>query len=129
MLTTRNPIKLGDPMQQIFHRLLSVIDICLDCGKRVYPQGYITLRAYDKFVYSVDQFGPETQYYTISLEACLKSTPDLSSNPKPSQRQEPGYGTVDLSIILNFGTLNKLAKDGLARGIPRLKFHKDHLCV
>ncbi|GKD93164.1 retrovirus-related pol polyprotein from transposon TNT 1-94, partial [Tanacetum coccineum] len=29
---------------------------------------------------------------------------------------------------LNFGTLNKLAKDGLARGIPRHKFHKDHLC-
>ncbi|GKE32345.1 retrovirus-related pol polyprotein from transposon TNT 1-94 [Tanacetum coccineum] len=29
---------------------------------------------------------------------------------------------------LNFGTLNKLAKDGLARGIPRLTFQKDHLC-
>ncbi|GJT54469.1 retrovirus-related pol polyprotein from transposon TNT 1-94 [Tanacetum coccineum] len=29
---------------------------------------------------------------------------------------------------LNFGTLNRLAKDGLARGIPRLKFQKDHLC-
>ncbi|GKA83609.1 retrovirus-related pol polyprotein from transposon TNT 1-94 [Tanacetum coccineum] len=29
---------------------------------------------------------------------------------------------------LNFGTLNKLAKDGLAQGIPRLKFQKDHLC-
>ncbi|GKD77150.1 retrovirus-related pol polyprotein from transposon TNT 1-94 [Tanacetum coccineum] len=29
---------------------------------------------------------------------------------------------------LNFGTLNKLAKDGFARGIPRLKFQKDHLC-
>ncbi|GKD44763.1 retrovirus-related pol polyprotein from transposon TNT 1-94 [Tanacetum coccineum] len=29
---------------------------------------------------------------------------------------------------LNFGTLNKLAKDGLARGIPRLKFQKDYLC-
>ncbi|GKC64955.1 integrase, catalytic region, zinc finger, CCHC-type containing protein, partial [Tanacetum coccineum] len=29
---------------------------------------------------------------------------------------------------LNFGTLIKLAKDGLARGIPRLKFQKDHLC-
>ncbi|GJX12551.1 retrovirus-related pol polyprotein from transposon TNT 1-94 [Tanacetum coccineum] len=27
---------------------------------------------------------------------------------------------------LNFGTLNKL--DGLARGIPKLKFQKDHLC-
>ncbi|GJY76615.1 retrovirus-related pol polyprotein from transposon TNT 1-94 [Tanacetum coccineum] len=30
---------------------------------------------------------------------------------------------------LNFGTLNKLAKDGLTRGIPRLKFQKDHLCL
>ncbi|GJY21468.1 retrovirus-related pol polyprotein from transposon TNT 1-94 [Tanacetum coccineum] len=29
---------------------------------------------------------------------------------------------------LNFGTINKLAIDGLARGIPRLKFQKDHLC-
>ncbi|GKE34870.1 retrovirus-related pol polyprotein from transposon TNT 1-94 [Tanacetum coccineum] len=28
---------------------------------------------------------------------------------------------------LNFITLNKLAKDGLARGIPKLKFKKDHL--
>ncbi|GJT96208.1 retrovirus-related pol polyprotein from transposon TNT 1-94 [Tanacetum coccineum] len=29
---------------------------------------------------------------------------------------------------LNFGTLNKLAKDSLARGILKLKFKKDHLC-
>ncbi|GJV99761.1 retrovirus-related pol polyprotein from transposon TNT 1-94, partial [Tanacetum coccineum] len=29
---------------------------------------------------------------------------------------------------LNFGTLNKLANDGIARGIPRLKYQKDHLC-
>ncbi|GJZ41739.1 retrovirus-related pol polyprotein from transposon TNT 1-94 [Tanacetum coccineum] len=29
---------------------------------------------------------------------------------------------------LNFGTINKLAKEGLARGIPRIKFQKDHLC-
>ncbi|GJX43249.1 retrovirus-related pol polyprotein from transposon TNT 1-94 [Tanacetum coccineum] len=42
------------------------------------------------------------------------------------QRLSAGYGTVDYH--LNFGTLNKLAKDGLARGIPRLKFQKDNLC-
>ncbi|GKB63983.1 retrovirus-related pol polyprotein from transposon TNT 1-94 [Tanacetum coccineum] len=29
---------------------------------------------------------------------------------------------------LNFGTLNQLAKDGLAQGISKLKFKKDHLC-
>ncbi|GJT42850.1 retrovirus-related pol polyprotein from transposon TNT 1-94 [Tanacetum coccineum] len=39
-------------------------------------------------------------------------------------------GSRDTNLLshLNFGTLNKLAKDGLARGIPRLKFQKDHLC-
>ncbi|GJV02282.1 retrovirus-related pol polyprotein from transposon TNT 1-94 [Tanacetum coccineum] len=29
---------------------------------------------------------------------------------------------------LNFGTLNLLAKQGLVRGLPKLKFKKDHLC-
>nr|GEU39259.1 retrovirus-related Pol polyprotein from transposon TNT 1-94 [Tanacetum cinerariifolium] len=29
---------------------------------------------------------------------------------------------------LNFGALNNLARHGLARGLPRLKFEKDHLC-
>nr|GFB29817.1 ribonuclease H-like domain-containing protein [Tanacetum cinerariifolium] len=39
-------------------------------------------------------------------------------------------GNVTISRLshLNFGTLNKLAKNGLARGILRLKFQKDHLC-
>nr|GEX69185.1 retrovirus-related Pol polyprotein from transposon TNT 1-94 [Tanacetum cinerariifolium] len=30
---------------------------------------------------------------------------------------------------LNFGTLNQLAKDALARGLPKLKFKKVHLCL
>ncbi|GKC62667.1 retrovirus-related pol polyprotein from transposon TNT 1-94 [Tanacetum coccineum] len=29
---------------------------------------------------------------------------------------------------LNFSTLNHLAKQGLVRGLPKLKFEKDHLC-
>ncbi|GKE85028.1 retrovirus-related pol polyprotein from transposon TNT 1-94, partial [Tanacetum coccineum] len=29
---------------------------------------------------------------------------------------------------LNFGAINHLAKHGLVRGLPRLKFEKDHLC-
>ncbi|GJU09877.1 retrovirus-related pol polyprotein from transposon TNT 1-94 [Tanacetum coccineum] len=29
---------------------------------------------------------------------------------------------------LNFGTLNQLAKQGLVRGVPKLKSEKDHLC-
>ncbi|GJR79361.1 integrase, catalytic region, zinc finger, CCHC-type containing protein [Tanacetum coccineum] len=30
---------------------------------------------------------------------------------------------------LNFGTLNQLAKQGLAQGLLKLKFEKDHLCL
>ncbi|GKG17253.1 retrovirus-related pol polyprotein from transposon TNT 1-94 [Tanacetum coccineum] len=29
---------------------------------------------------------------------------------------------------LNFGTINDLARKDLVRGLPRLKFEKDHLC-
>ncbi|GJS69697.1 retrovirus-related pol polyprotein from transposon TNT 1-94 [Tanacetum coccineum] len=29
---------------------------------------------------------------------------------------------------LNFGTINQLAKQGLVRSLPKLKFEKDHLC-
>nr|GFD11843.1 Gag-Pol polyprotein [Tanacetum cinerariifolium] len=29
---------------------------------------------------------------------------------------------------LNFGAINNLARQGLIRGLPKLKFEKDHLC-
>nr|GFD13293.1 retrovirus-related Pol polyprotein from transposon TNT 1-94 [Tanacetum cinerariifolium] len=29
---------------------------------------------------------------------------------------------------LNFGAINHLARQGLLRGLPKLKFEKDHLC-
>ncbi|GKD55236.1 retrovirus-related pol polyprotein from transposon TNT 1-94 [Tanacetum coccineum] len=35
-----------------------------------------------------------------------------------------GYGDYQLGNV----TISRLAKDDLARGIPRLKFQKDHLC-
>ncbi|GKE70231.1 retrovirus-related pol polyprotein from transposon TNT 1-94 [Tanacetum coccineum] len=30
---------------------------------------------------------------------------------------------------LNFDTINKLAKQGLVKGLPKLKYTKDHLCL
>ncbi|GJV47029.1 retrovirus-related pol polyprotein from transposon TNT 1-94 [Tanacetum coccineum] len=30
---------------------------------------------------------------------------------------------------LNFGAINHLAKNGLVRGLPKLKFEKDHMCL
>ncbi|GKD60415.1 retrovirus-related pol polyprotein from transposon TNT 1-94, partial [Tanacetum coccineum] len=67
----------------------------------------------------------DTNLYTISLDDMLKmSLIYLLSKPS---KTKSWLWHCRLSH-LNFGTLNKLAKDGLARGIPKLKFQKDHLC-
>ncbi|GKB05055.1 retrovirus-related pol polyprotein from transposon TNT 1-94 [Tanacetum coccineum] len=67
----------------------------------------------------------DTNLYTISLDDMLK-TSSICLLSKASKTKS-WLWHCRLSH-LNFGTLNKLAKDGLARGIPRLKFQKDHLC-
>ncbi|GJR96552.1 retrovirus-related pol polyprotein from transposon TNT 1-94 [Tanacetum coccineum] len=70
--------------------------------------------------------GPrDINLYTISLDDMLKSS--LICLLSKASKTKSWLWHRRLSH-LNFGTLNKLAKDGLARGIPRLKFQKDHLC-
>ncbi|GKC11013.1 retrovirus-related pol polyprotein from transposon TNT 1-94 [Tanacetum coccineum] len=63
--------------------------------------------------------------YTISLDDMLKTS--LICLLSKASKTKSWLWHRRLSH-LNFGTLNKLAKDGLARGIPRLKFQKDHMC-
>ncbi|GJY62259.1 integrase, catalytic region, zinc finger, CCHC-type containing protein [Tanacetum coccineum] len=59
----------------------------------------------------------DTNLYTISLDDMLKTSPICFL----SKVSKTWLWHHRLSH-LNFGTLNKLAKDGLTRGIPRLKF-------
>ncbi|GJV30959.1 retrovirus-related pol polyprotein from transposon TNT 1-94 [Tanacetum coccineum] len=61
----------------------------------------------------------DTNLYTISLDDMLKSS--LICPLSKASKTKSWLWQRRLSH-LNFGTLNKLAKDGLARGIPRLKF-------
>ncbi|GJY95223.1 integrase, catalytic region, zinc finger, CCHC-type containing protein [Tanacetum coccineum] len=63
--------------------------------------------------------------YTISLDGMLKTS--LICLLSKASKTKSWLWHRRLSH-LNFGTLNKLAKDSLARGIPRLQFHEDHLC-
>ncbi|GKB63673.1 retrovirus-related pol polyprotein from transposon TNT 1-94 [Tanacetum coccineum] len=67
----------------------------------------------------------DTNLYTISLDDMLKTS--LICLLSKASKTKSWLWHRRLSH-LNFGTLNKLAKDGLARGIPKLKFKKDHLC-
>ncbi|GKB93599.1 integrase, catalytic region, zinc finger, CCHC-type containing protein [Tanacetum coccineum] len=61
----------------------------------------------------------DTNLYTISLYDMLKTS--LICLLSKASKTKSWLWHRWLSH-LNFGTLNKLAKDGLARGIPRLKF-------
>ncbi|GJS20405.1 retrovirus-related pol polyprotein from transposon TNT 1-94 [Tanacetum coccineum] len=67
----------------------------------------------------------DTNLYTISLDDMLKTS--LICLLSKASKTKSWLWHCHLSH-LNSGTLNKLAKDGLARGIPKLKFKKDHLC-
>ncbi|GKA75556.1 retrovirus-related pol polyprotein from transposon TNT 1-94 [Tanacetum coccineum] len=67
----------------------------------------------------------DTNLYTNSLDDTLKSSPICLLSKASKTKSRLWHRQLS---HLYFGTLNKLAKDGLAQGIPRLKFRKDHLC-
>ncbi|GJR22407.1 retrovirus-related pol polyprotein from transposon TNT 1-94 [Tanacetum coccineum] len=65
-----------------------------------------------------------TNLYTISMDEMMKSSPIcLLSN-----FQFQNHVWHRRLNHLNFGTINDLARKDLVRGLPRLKFEKDHLC-
>ncbi|GJZ35413.1 retrovirus-related pol polyprotein from transposon TNT 1-94 [Tanacetum coccineum] len=66
-----------------------------------------------------------TNLYTISLDDMLNSSSICLLSKASKTKSWLWHRRLS---HLNFGTLNKLAKDGLARGLPRLKFQKDHWC-
>ncbi|GJR19699.1 integrase, catalytic region, zinc finger, CCHC-type containing protein [Tanacetum coccineum] len=68
----------------------------------------------------------DTNLYIISLDDMLKTSPICLISKASKTKSWLLHCRLS---HLNFGTLNKLAKDDLARGIPRLKFQKDHLIL
>ncbi|GJX80393.1 retrovirus-related pol polyprotein from transposon TNT 1-94 [Tanacetum coccineum] len=67
----------------------------------------------------------DTNLYTISLDDMLKTSAICLLSKASKTKSWLWHHQLS---HLNFGTLNKLAKYGLVRGIPKLKFKKDHLC-
>nr|GEW58681.1 ubiquitin carboxyl-terminal hydrolase 12-like [Tanacetum cinerariifolium] len=67
----------------------------------------------------------DTKLYTIFFDDMLKTSLICLLSKASNTKSWLWHRRLS---HLNFGTLNKLAKDGLTRGIPKLKFKKDHLC-
>ncbi|GJV30529.1 retrovirus-related pol polyprotein from transposon TNT 1-94 [Tanacetum coccineum] len=66
-----------------------------------------------------------TNLYTISVEDMVRSSPICLLSKASKNKSWLWHHRLN---HLNFGTLNDLARKDLVRGLPRLKFEKDHLC-
>nr|GFA27747.1 integrase, catalytic region, zinc finger, CCHC-type, peptidase aspartic, catalytic [Tanacetum cinerariifolium] len=63
--------------------------------------------------------------YTISVEDMMKSSLICLLSKAFKNKSWLWHRRLN---HLNFGTINDLARKDLVRGLPRLKFEKDHLC-
>ncbi|GKA27638.1 integrase, catalytic region, zinc finger, CCHC-type containing protein [Tanacetum coccineum] len=63
--------------------------------------------------------------YTISVEDIMKSSIICLLSKASKNKSWLWHRRLN---HLNFGTINDLARKDLVRGLPRLKFEKDHLC-
>nr|GEV27857.1 integrase, catalytic region, zinc finger, CCHC-type, peptidase aspartic, catalytic [Tanacetum cinerariifolium] len=64
--------------------------------------------------------------FTISVEDMLKSSPICLLSKASKRKSWLWHHRLN---HLNFSTINDLARKDLVRGLPRLKFEKDHLCL
>ncbi|GJX15358.1 retrovirus-related pol polyprotein from transposon TNT 1-94 [Tanacetum coccineum] len=67
----------------------------------------------------------DSNLYTISVEDMMKSSPICLLSKAFKNKSWLWHRRLN---HLNFGTINDLARKDLVRGLPRLKFEKDHLC-
>nr|GEY18220.1 retrovirus-related Pol polyprotein from transposon TNT 1-94 [Tanacetum cinerariifolium] len=63
--------------------------------------------------------------YTLSLGDMMKSSPIFLLSNASKTKSWLWHRCLS---HLNFGVINHLARQGLVRGLPKLKFEKDHLC-
>nr|GFA26257.1 integrase, catalytic region, zinc finger, CCHC-type, peptidase aspartic, catalytic [Tanacetum cinerariifolium] len=68
----------------------------------------------------------ENNLYTLSLQDMMASSP-ICLLSKPSKTKS--WLWHHRLSHLNFGAINHLARQGLVRGLLKLKFEKDHLCL
>ncbi|GKB94966.1 retrovirus-related pol polyprotein from transposon TNT 1-94, partial [Tanacetum coccineum] len=66
-----------------------------------------------------------TNLYTISVDEMLRSSPICLLSKASKSKSWLWHRRLN---HLNFGTINDLARKDLVRGLPRLKYEKDHLC-
>nr|GEV92706.1 retrovirus-related Pol polyprotein from transposon TNT 1-94 [Tanacetum cinerariifolium] len=96
-------------------------------GYNDYQIGNVTV----SWVYYVEGLGHNLfsvgQFYDSDLEIAFRQHTCFIRNLDGASKTKSWLWHRRLSH-LNFGAINHLARQGLVRGLPKLKFEKDHLC-
>nr|GFA80298.1 retrovirus-related Pol polyprotein from transposon TNT 1-94 [Tanacetum cinerariifolium] len=105
------------------HNLFSVGQFC-DSDMEV------AFRQHTCFIHNLDGVDLLTgsrgnNLYTLSLQDMLASSPICLLSKVSKTKSWLWHHRL---THLNFGAINHLARQGLVRGLPKLKFEKDHLC-
>ncbi|GJS42659.1 retrovirus-related pol polyprotein from transposon TNT 1-94 [Tanacetum coccineum] len=122
--------KLGDTIisrvyyvEGLKHNLFSVGQFC-DGGLEVaFRQHSCHIRNYD--MVDLLKGSRTTNLYSISLNDMMSASPVCLLTKASSTKSWLWHRRLN---HLNFGTLNELARNNLVRGLPMLKYDKDHLC-
>ncbi|GJV99325.1 putative ribonuclease H-like domain-containing protein, partial [Tanacetum coccineum] len=122
--------KLGDTIisrvyyvEGLKHNLFSVGQFC-DGGLEV------AFRQHSCYIRNSDMVdllkgSRTTNLYSISLNDMMSASPVCLLTKASSTKSWLWHRRLN---HLNFGTLNELARNDLVRGLPMLKYDKDHLC-
>nr|GFA30516.1 integrase, catalytic region, zinc finger, CCHC-type, peptidase aspartic, catalytic [Tanacetum cinerariifolium] len=110
-------------IEGLSHNLFSVGQFC-DAGLEV------AFRKYTCYIRNKDKVdllkGSRTiNMYSISLKDMMEASPVCLLSKASSTNSWLWHRRLN---HLNFGTLNELARKDLVRGLPKLKYKKEHLC-
>nr|GEW80797.1 retrovirus-related Pol polyprotein from transposon TNT 1-94 [Tanacetum cinerariifolium] len=110
-------------MERLGHNLFSVGQFC-DSNLEV------AFRQHTCFIHNLDGVDMLTgsrgnNLYTLSLQYMMESSPVCLLSK--ALKTKSWLWHCCLSHV-NFSAINHLARQGLVRGLPKLKFEKDHLC-
>ncbi|GJW89436.1 retrovirus-related pol polyprotein from transposon TNT 1-94 [Tanacetum coccineum] len=110
-------------LEGLGHNLFSVVQFC-DSNLEV------AFRQHTCFIRNLEGVDLLTRsrcnnLYTLSLEDMMASSPICLLSKASKTKSWLWHRRLS---HLNFGALNHLARHGLVRSLPKLKFEKDHLC-
>ncbi|GJX39271.1 retrovirus-related pol polyprotein from transposon TNT 1-94 [Tanacetum coccineum] len=122
--------KIGDTIitrvyyvEGLSHNLFSVGQFCDGDLEVAFRKNTCFIRNKDKV--DLLKGSRTTNLYSISLKDMLEASPVCLLSKASSTKSWLWHRRLN---HLNFGTLNELARKDLVRGLPKLKYEKEHLC-